>query len=49
MIEKQNIILKSFSDLGVESIIYTDISKDGLMKGPNLEKISILKILLMCL
>lgn len=31
---------KKFSDLGVESIIYTDISKDGLMKGPNLEKIN---------
>ena len=23
---------KKFSDLGVESIIYTDISKDGLLK-----------------
>ena len=34
---------KKFSDLGVESIIYTDISKDGLMKGPNLEKINYYK------
>ena len=30
---------KKFSDIWVESIIYTDISKDGLLKGPNLEKI----------
>ena len=36
---------KKFSDLGVESIIYTDISRDGLMKGPNLEKINSTKIL----
>ena len=34
---------KKFSDLGVESIIYTDISKDGLMKGPNLAKIKYFK------
>ncbi len=31
---------KKFSDLGVESIIYTDISKDGLLKGPNIKKIN---------
>ena len=31
---------EKFSDLGVESIIYTDISKDGLLKGPNFEKIN---------
>ena len=24
-------------ELGVETVIYTDISKDGMMKGPNLE------------
>ena len=30
---------KKFSDLGVESIIYTDISKDGLLSGPNIKKI----------
>ena len=34
---------KKFSDLGVASIIYTDISKDGLLKGPNLEKIKYYK------
>ncbi len=34
---------KKFSDIGVESIIYTDISKDGLLKGPNLEKIKYYK------
>ena len=34
------LLFKKFSDLGVESIIYTDISKDGLLKGPNLEKIN---------
>ncbi|MEC8100379.1 MAG: HisA/HisF-related TIM barrel protein, partial [Pseudomonadota bacterium] len=26
---------KKFSDLGVESIIYTDINNDGVLKGPN--------------
>ena len=31
---------ETFSDLGVESIIYTDIGKDGLLKGPNIEKIA---------
>lgn len=31
---------KKFSDLGVESIIYTDISKDGLLSGPNIKKIN---------
>ena len=34
---------KKFSDLGVESIIYTDIDKDGLLKGPNIEKINYYK------
>jgi phosphoribosylformimino-5-aminoimidazole carboxamide ribotide isomerase len=34
---------KKFSDIGVESIIFTDISKDGLLKGPNLEKIKYYK------
>ena len=38
-------ILK-FSNLGVESIIYTDISKDGLLKGPNIEKIQYYKNLI---
>ncbi len=30
---------KKFSDLGVESIVYTDISKDGVLKGPNFNNI----------
>lgn len=34
---------KKFSDLGVESIIFTDISKDGLLEGPNIEKIEFYK------
>ena len=34
---------KKFSDIGAASIIYTDISKDGLLKGPNLEKIKYYK------
>ena len=34
---------KKFSDLGVESIIYTDIDKDGLLKGPNIKKINYYK------
>ena len=34
---------KKFSDLGVESIIYTDIDKDGVLKGPNIKKINYYK------
>ena len=30
----------------MESIIYTDISKDGLLNGPNIEKIQYYKILI---
>jgi len=28
---------KKFEDCGVSAIIYTDISRDGMMAGPNLE------------
>ena len=34
---------RKFSDLGVESIIYTDISKDGVLKGPNIKNINYYK------
>ena len=37
---------KKFSDLGVESIIYTDISKDGLLSGPNIKKINYFQALI---
>ena len=37
--KKADYFFKKFSDLGVASIIYTDISKDGLLKGPNLRQI----------
>lgn len=38
-------VLNRLGKIGVERIIYTDISKDGMMKGPNLQGISnILKI-----
>ncbi len=30
---------RKFSDLGVESIIYTDINKDGVLEGPNFKNI----------
>ena len=30
---------RKFSDLGVESIIYTDINNDGVLRGPNFIKI----------
>ena len=30
---------RKFSDLGVESIIYTDINNDGVLKGPNFTNI----------
>ncbi|GGE39912.1 1-(5-phosphoribosyl)-5-[(5-phosphoribosylamino) methylideneamino] imidazole-4-carboxamide isomerase [Pullulanibacillus camelliae] len=33
---------KQMEDLGVQRIIYTDISKDGTMKGPNLEELQAL-------
>ena len=37
--KKADYFFQKFSDLGVASIIYTDISKDGLLKGPNLRQI----------
>ena len=30
-------LAKSFEDAGVAAIIYTDINRDGAMKGPNIE------------
>tara|TARA_A100001011_G_scaffold329222_1_gene354352 strand:+ start:123 stop:842 length:720 start_codon:yes stop_codon:yes gene_type:complete len=30
-------LAKSFEDIGVTAIIYTDISKDGMMRGPDFE------------
>ena len=41
--ENAEYYFKKFSDLGVESIIYTDIDKDGLLKGPNIKKIEYYK------
>jgi len=32
--------LKLFDQLGVTTLIYTDIEKDGVLKGPNWEKLS---------
>ena len=29
---------KKFADVGVAAIIYTDINRDGLLKGPNIKK-----------
>ena len=29
-------LAKSFQDVGVSAIIYTDIAKDGMMLGPDL-------------
>ena len=37
--KKAEYYFKKFSDLGVESIIYTDINNDGVLKGPNFEMI----------
>ena len=31
-------LVKSFEDAGVAAIIYTDINRDGAMKGPNVEE-----------
>ncbi len=35
--KKADYYFKKFSGLGVECIIYTDINKDGVLKGPNIE------------
>jgi phosphoribosylformimino-5-aminoimidazole carboxamide ribotide isomerase len=34
---------KKMEDIGVDNIIFTDISRDGSLKGPNLEQMSALK------
>jgi phosphoribosylformimino-5-aminoimidazole carboxamide ribotide isomerase len=31
-------LVKSYSQLPINSIIYTDISKDGMLKGPNVDE-----------
>ncbi|MBJ57103.1 MAG: 1-(5-phosphoribosyl)-5-[(5-phosphoribosylamino)methylideneamino]imidazole-4-carboxamide isomerase [Rickettsiales bacterium] len=35
--KKADYFFKKFSDLSVECIIYTDINKDGILKGPNIK------------
>jgi len=35
--KKATIMAKEMEDFGVEAIIYTDISRDGMMQGPNIE------------
>jgi len=37
--KKADYYFKKFSDLKVESIIYTDISNDGVLQGPNFKSI----------
>ena len=37
--KKSDYYFKKFSDLAVESIIYTDISNDGVLQGPNFKNI----------
>ena len=32
-------IIKKVEDIGIETVIYTDISRDGMLTGPNLEKL----------
>ena len=29
-------------DMGVQTIVYTDISKDGMLQGPNIEQTKLL-------
>lgn len=36
-------LVKRFSGLAIESVIYTDIAKDGMLAGMNLEKIAAMK------
>ena len=33
-------LVKKFNDLPINSIIFTDIDRDGMLNGPNLEKIT---------
>ncbi len=35
---KASDLVKKMKDAGVQTIIYTDISKDGMMEGPNIEE-----------
>ncbi len=35
-------IINKYEDLGVKYFIYTDISKDGLLLGPNLERLELI-------
>ena len=35
--KKADYFFRKFSDLSVECIIYTDINKDGILKGPNIK------------
>ena len=42
--KKAEYFFKKFSDLGVETIIYTDINNDGVLKGPNFNNIVKFKI-----
>ncbi len=34
-------LAKRFADAGVSSIVYTDIARDGMMQGVNVNKLSI--------
>ena len=36
-------LAKELQDMGVQTIVYTDISKDGMMSGPNFEVYEMLK------
>lgn len=36
-------LIKTLEDIGVSSIIYTDIAKDGMLEGPNFEMYETLK------
>lgn len=40
---KANYYAKVLENLGVKTLIYTDISKDGMLSGPNLEELVALK------
>lgn len=39
---------KKMEDIGVDNIIFTDISRDGTLKGPNLEQLYVLKDAISC-
>ena len=39
---------KVMEDIGIDNIIFTDISRDGTLRGPNLEQLAMIKEMVSC-